>query len=54
LPACFDSVGDGLSGFLDRVSSRLNGLLGLVELAWSFGILQRLTFPDHLGFSTAM
>ena len=45
LPACFDSVGYGLSGFLDRLSSRLNGLLGLVELAWTISILQRLTSP---------
>jgi hypothetical protein len=48
LSACFDSIGYGLSGFLDRLSSRLNGLLGLVELAWAIGILQRLTFADHL------
>jgi hypothetical protein len=48
LSACFDSIGDGLSGYLDRLSSRLNGLFGLVELAWAIGILQRLTFAGHL------
>jgi hypothetical protein len=44
VPAGFDGVGDGLSGFLDRLSSRLNGLLGLVELVWAID-----TFADHLG-----
>jgi hypothetical protein len=48
LTACFDSIGYGLSGFLDRLSSRLNGVLGLVELAWAISILQRFTFADHL------
>jgi hypothetical protein len=48
LPACFDSIGYGLSGFLDRLSSRLNGVLGLVELVWAISILQRFTFADHL------
>src|SRR3954454_24472682 len=43
VPACFDGVGDGLSGFLDRLGSRLNGLLGLVELVWAIDI-----FADHL------
>jgi hypothetical protein len=53
LPACFDRPGDGLSGFLDRLGSRLNGFLGPVELAWAIGILQGLAFTDHLGHSTA-
>src|SRR5437868_10527054 len=35
LPVCFDGVSYRLSGFLDRLSSRLNGLLGLVELVWT-------------------
>jgi hypothetical protein len=48
LTACFDSIGDGLSGFLDRLGSRLNGRLGLVELPWAIGILQRLTLAYHL------
>src|SRR5438045_7065305 len=47
LPACFDSVGYRLSGFLDRLSSCLNGLLGLIEFAWAID-----AFADHLGFST--
>jgi hypothetical protein len=42
-----------MSGFFDRLSSRLNGLLGLVELAWAIGILQGLALTDHLGHSTA-
>jgi hypothetical protein len=43
LPACFNGVGNGLSGFLDRLSSRLNGLPGLVELILTFNI-----FAGHL------
>ena len=45
---CFDSICDGLSGVLDRLSNRLNGLLGLFELGWAIDILQGLTFADHL------
>jgi hypothetical protein len=44
LPAGFDGVGYRLSGFLDRLNSCLNGLLGLIELAWTID-----TFADHLG-----
>jgi hypothetical protein len=43
LPACFNGVGNRLSGFFDRLGSRLNGLLGLVQLIRTFG-----TFSDHL------
>jgi hypothetical protein len=39
----FDSASDGPSGFLDRLSSRLNGLLSLFELVWAID-----TFADHL------
>jgi len=41
-PIPFDSASDGPSGFLDRLSSRLNGLLSLVELVWAID-----TFADH-------
>jgi hypothetical protein len=44
LPASFDGIGYRLSGFLYRLSSCLNGLLGLIELAWTID-----TFADHLG-----
>jgi hypothetical protein len=43
LPACFNGVGNRLSGFLDRLRSRLNGLRGLLEFVWIFD-----TFADHL------
>jgi hypothetical protein len=39
----FDSASDGPSGCLDRLSSRFNGLLGLVELVCAID-----TFPGHL------
>jgi len=42
-PIPFDSDSDGPSGFLDRLSSRLNGLFSLVELVWAID-----TFASHL------
>src|SRR5438046_1207282 len=42
-PTPFDSASDGPSGFLDRLSSRFNGLLGLLERVWGID-----TFADHL------
>jgi hypothetical protein len=45
--ARFDCVANSLGGDPHRISHRLNGLLGLVNLASTVRILQRLAFADH-------